>query len=140
MRVEHAYLTAALVGLSAAGVLAAASALALATGPQNAALAPAGGLCSVSFLVPGFAFFTMWRRARLRETGLEQVGALLRSYQVIRVREMAEKLRKSEDDAEQLMALAIAGGHARGRLDAETGWFVADGAPADLVRRRTAEE
>ena len=139
MRRERAYFAAGFLGVSAAGFLAGATALALASGPPNAALAPAAGICSLAFFAPGLAFLSMWRRARIRELGLEQIGALLQSYQVIRVGEMAEKLRKSEEDAEQLMALAIAGGYARGRLDAKTGWFVAEGTPADLVRERTGE-
>jgi len=88
--------------------------------------------------LPDVLYAAMWQRIRVRERGLEQVGALLQSYRVVHVREMAGKLGKSEADAEQLMALAIADGHAHGRLDANTGWFIADGAPAELVRERTA--
>ena len=137
MKAERAYLALALVGLCGAGFLVGATVLALATGPQNAVLAPASAICAVAFVVPGLAFYTIWRRARIREMGLEQVGALLQSYRVVRVDEMAGKLGKSPDDTEQLMALAIAGGYARGRLDAKTGWFVADDAPEELVRART---
>lgn len=139
MRTDRAYLAVGLFALCTAGVLAGVTLLALATGPGNAAYAPAGGLCAIAFFVPGLAFFTMYRRARIREIGLEQVGALLQSYQVVKVHEMAAKLRKSDEDTEQLMALAIARGYARGRLDAKTGWFVAEGAPPDLVRERTGE-
>ena len=139
MRVVSLYLGVALFGLCTAGILAGVTALALATGPANAALAPAAGLCSIAFVVPGIAFYGMWQRARIRDRGLEQVGALLQSYQVVHVREMAGKLGKSEADTEQLLALAIADGHARGRLDATTGWFIAEGAPADLVRERTGK-
>ena len=138
MRFVRVYLAVGLFALCSAGILAGATALALATGAANAALAPAAGLCSIAFLVPGLAFYAMWQRIRVRERGLEQVGALLQSYRVVHVREMAGKLGKSEADAEQLMALAIADGHARGRLDAKTGWFIAEGAPAELVRERTA--
>jgi len=137
MKVVALYLAVALFALCTAGVLAGAALLALATGPGNDALAPAAGLCSITFVVPGIAFYSMWQRARIRHQGLAQVGALLQSYQVVHVREMAGKLGKSEEDAEQLVALAIADGHAHGRLDAKTGWFVAEGAPADLVRERT---
>ena len=137
MKAERTYLALALVALCGAGFLTGAAALAIATGPQNAVLAPAAGICAIAFVVPGFVFFSMWRRLRAREMGLAQVGALLQSYRVVRVDEMAEKLRKSTEDAEQLIALAIAGGYARGRLDAKTGWFVADEAPEELVRGRT---
>ena len=139
MRTVRVYLAIGLFALCTAGFLAGVSLLALATGPGNAAYAPAGGLCAIAFFFPGLAFFTMYRRAQIRESGLEQVGALLQSYRVVHVREMAGKLGKSEADTEQLMALAIAGGYARGRLDAKTGWFVADDAPTDLVRERTGE-
>ncbi len=137
MKAERAYLALALLGLCAAGFLVSAAVLATATGPQNAALAPAAALCAIAFLVPGVAFFSMWRRIRIRELGLSQVGALLQSYRVVRIREMAEKLRKSEEDTEQIIALAIAAGYARGRVDARNGWFIADGAPDELVRERT---
>ena len=96
---------------------------ALAAGGTTAALAPAAGLCAGIALFPALAFGWLYRSAHRRDRGLAQVGALLESYGEVSVATMAERLGRTEDEAEQLMALSIRGGHARGRIDPKTRVF-----------------
>ncbi len=47
----------------------------------------------------------------------------MESYSEVSVATMADKLGRTEDEAEQLMALSIKEGHARGRIDPATRTF-----------------
>ena len=51
------------------------------------------------------------------------MGALLESYGEVDAATMAGRLGRSEDDTEQLMALSIREGYARGRIDPKTRTF-----------------
>jgi len=117
------YFIVGLVGLLTVAVLGVIGGFALAAGGTSAALAPAAGLCAGVAAVPALAFtFLYWQAAR-RDRGLAQVGALLESYGEVTVATMAEKLGRPEEETEQLMALSIREGHARGRIDPKTRTF-----------------
>jgi len=117
------YFIVALFGLLATGVLAVIGGFAIAAGGSTAALAPAAGLCAGIALVPSLAFGWLYWAAQRRDRGLAQVGALLESYGEVDAATMAGRLGRSEDDTEQLMALSIREGYARGRIDPKTRTF-----------------
>ena len=98
-------------------------AFALASGGTAAALAPAAGLCAGIALFPAIAFGWLYWQAHRRDRGLAQVCALLESYGEVSAATMAERLGRSEDEAEQMMALSIREGYARGRIDPKTRTF-----------------
>ena len=114
------YFLLALGGLLTVAVLGVIGAFALASGGASAALAPAAGLCAGIALFPALAFSWLYWQAQRRDRGLAQVGALLESYGEVSAATMAERLGRPEDEAEQLMALSIREGYARGRIDPKT--------------------
>ncbi|HEY5538706.1 MAG TPA: PCI domain-containing protein [Thermoplasmata archaeon] len=117
VRPKHAYFLVGIGGVVTAGILAVVGFFAAASGGTVAGLAPAAGLCAGVAFVPGILFAWLYWGAERRDRGLAQVGALLESYGEVSVKAMAEKLGTTEDDAEQLIALSIREGHARGRID-----------------------
>lgn len=122
-RPKTVYFLLGLVGLLTVVVLAVIGVFASASGGATAALAPAAGLCAGIALFPALAFAWLYRSAQRRDRGLAQVGALLESYGEVTAATMAERLGRTEEEAEQLMALSIKEGHARGRIDPETRTF-----------------
>ena len=113
----------ALGGLLTVGVLGVIGVFALASGGTSAALAPAAGLCAGIALFPALAFAWLFWSAHRRDRGLVQVGALLESYGEVSAATMAERLGRTVDEAETLMALSIREGYARGRIDPKTHTF-----------------
>ena len=107
----------------AAGILSVIGAFAALSGGTTGALAPAAGLCAGIAFVPGTLFAWLYAQAERRDRGLAQVGALLESYGEVSAATMARRLGRTEAEAEQLMALSIKEGHARGRIDPETRVF-----------------
>lgn len=122
-RPKTLYFLLGLAGLLLVASLAAIGAFAWASGGTTAALAPAAGLCAGIALFPALAFAWLYWSAQRRDRGLAQVGALLEGYGEVSAATMAERLGRTEDEAEQLMALSIREGHARGRIDPETRVF-----------------
>ena len=113
----------------AAGILSVIGAFAALSGGTTGTLAPAAGLCAGIAFVPGILFAWLYTQAERRDRGLGQVGALMEGYGEVSAATMAEKLGTTEDDAEQLMALSIREGYARGRIDVK-----------DRMFRKTKEE
>lgn len=123
MKPKVAYFLLGLGGILTVAVLGVIGAYAIAAGGTTAALAPAAGLCAGIALVPALAFGWLYWQAQRRDRGLAQVGALLESYGEVSAATMAERLGRSEEEAEQLMALSIREGYARGRIDPKTRTF-----------------
>ena len=123
LRPKLAYFILGLGGLLVVAVLTVLAVFAVAAGGTTAALAPAAGLCAGIALFPALAFAWLFWSAHRRDRGLAQVGALLESYGEVSVKTMAERLGRPVYEAEQLMALSIKEGHARGRIDPETRTF-----------------
>lgn len=86
-------------------------------------------LCGAALLVPALYFLYLWWRVGFRDQLLRKTGALLDAYRTVPLSTVAEKLELPEADAEQLVALAIKEGYARGRIDPSTGGYVADAGP-----------
>lgn len=118
-----AYFILGLGGLLTVAVLGVIAAFAVAAGGTTAALAPAAGLCAGIALFPALAFAWLYWQAHRRDRGLAQVGALLEGYGEVSAATMGERLGRPEDEAEQLMALSIREGYARGRIDPKTHAF-----------------
>ena len=123
MTPKSLYFLLGLIGFLTVSALAVIGVFAIAAGGTSAALAPAAGLCAGIGLVPTLAFGWLWWTAHRRDRGLAQVGALLESYGEVDAATMAGKLGRTEEEAEQLMALSIREGYARGRIDPKTRTF-----------------
>jgi len=118
-----AYFVLGLGGVLTAAILALVGVAAFAVGGPTAAVAPAAGLCAGIAVVPGLVFVWMYAQVQRRDRSLAQVGALMEGYGEVDAATMAEKLGRTEEEAEQLMALSIREGHARGRIDPKTRTF-----------------
>lgn len=88
-------------------------------------------LCGLVLLVPGLYFLFLWWRLRSREELLRKTGALLDAYRSVPLTVVAEKLGLPVADAEQLVALAIKEGYARGRIDPSSAQYRAEGIPEE---------
>lgn len=110
-------------------IAAAAAILAVAGAALQQALgATAAALCAGLFLVPGLYFFAYQRRLRIRDLALEHVATFAVARGTMEVRDLAEELKVSREDADRFLRTAVREGHLHGSFD-ERGRFVAESAP-----------
>jgi len=106
-------LAAGALGMAAVAAVLAAAGAAL----QSAMSAGAAGLCAALFAVPGFYFLAHSRRLRSRDVALVHAAAFVRSRGTVRIEELAEELRASQEDARKVLRIAIEEGHVEGRFE-----------------------
>ncbi len=84
----------------------------------------AASLCAAVFLIPGLFFFAYQRRFRARDLALDHVAAFARARGTVDLRDLADELHVSREDAEKVLRTAVREGHLRGTFD-DRGRFVA---------------
>ena len=97
---------------------------------QQALSATAAALCAGIFLVPGLYFFRYQRALRVRDLALEHVATFAMARGTIEVRDLAEELKVSREDADRFLRTAVREGHLQGSFD-EQGRFVAERNPPE---------
>ena len=124
MRAERLYYFLGVAGLTATFALAVIGGYGAMIGVPDAGLA--GGVCSVSFLIPSLVFLYYSRQKTAVDPRLMDLADVLKGYRHISLDELAAKIQTTPEEAELLVAACLGRGYVQGQIDPESKTFTLD--------------